>query len=249
MVAKKMLVSIDQFLIKSREINSVAELFQSYKELLLALGFNRVCFAVTSNHPTLSSDHELGVIYDSSMSDWVEHYTKSQYLEVDPVHKQGILSPGIQVWSEWAERQELPDSQANIFAAVERFGLYEGLTMSVHGSGGTKTAILMARSAPTNQKLDQKSLDAIELASHQFHKCYLDLMEHEFDLSANVLSAREEEVLKWMAQGCTKAEVGEKLIMSSHTVDYHMRNILKKLDARNTVAATAIAIQQQYISL
>ncbi len=244
-----MTVSIDQFVAQSRTIGTVAELFLTYQALLYELGFDRVCYAVTSDHPNLSGGHELGVIYDNSMSDWVQHYAQNQWLDVDPVHRQGLASPGINLWSDWASRTDLPDSQLELFSATERFGLHDGLTISVHGAGGTKTAILMASSRPREQQLTQQMLDLIELASHQFHNCYLDLMKHEFDFSHTVLSTREEEVLQWMAQGCTKAEVSEKLAMSSHTVDYHVRNILKKLDAKNTVAATAIAVQQNYISL
>ena len=72
----------------------------------------------------------------------------------------------------------------------------------------------------------------------------------EFEPSSNKpLSSREQEVLKWLAQGLTKSCVGDKLNMSSHTVDYHLRNILKKLDAKNTVAATALAIKQNLIEI
>jgi len=244
-----MTASIDNFLIQSRNIGTVAELFLAYQGLLQDFGYDRVCYAVTSNHPALNDGHKLGVIYDNNMSDWVEHYAASQYMDIDPVHKQGITNPGVQVWSDWAEQETLLESQSNMFAATERFGLNDGLTVSVHGAGGTKTAILMASSMPLKEKPDIHILDSIHLSSYQFHNIYLDLMKNEFDLHQVALSSKEEDVLQWMAQGCTKTEVGDKLSMSRHTVDYHVRNILKKLDAKNTTAATAIAIQQNYIAL
>jgi DNA-binding CsgD family transcriptional regulator len=56
------------------------------------------------------------------------------------------------------------------------------------------------------------------------------------------LSARETKVLHWLAQGHTKAEVGEILCISRHTVDFHVRNIAAKLGARNLAAAVYRAV-------
>ncbi|OFY93954.1 MAG: hypothetical protein A3K10_14905 [Bacteroidetes bacterium RIFCSPLOWO2_12_FULL_31_6] len=48
------------------------------------------------------------------------------------------------------------------------------------------------------------------------------------------LSEREIEVLKYIAAGDTNKEAGEKLFISPRTVETHRRNILSKLDVKNT---------------
>jgi len=242
-------ISLDTFLDQSQTATSVKTLFNIYQKLLGALGFDRVCYAFNSNHPTLIGEHELGVIYANNMRDWVEHYAENQYANIDPLHKHALTSPGIEVWEDWATRANLSASELDIFAQAKHFGLHNGITAFIHGAGGTKSSILMASSDASAGEQDKRSLDAIFLASYQFHNCYLDLMKYEFDISGAILSTREESVLKYMAQGYTKAEVSKSLNMSSHTVDYHVRNILRKLNAKNSVAATAIAIQQNYIFL
>jgi DNA-binding NarL/FixJ family response regulator len=55
------------------------------------------------------------------------------------------------------------------------------------------------------------------------------------------LTAREQEVLRLVAEGATNAEVAEKLVVSENTVKFHMKNILQKLHARNRAEVIAFA--------
>lgn len=61
------------------------------------------------------------------------------------------------------------------------------------------------------------------------------------------LSEREIEVLKYIAAGDTNKEAGEKLFISPRTVETHRRNILSKLDVKNTAEMIKYAFQHQLI--
>jgi DNA-binding NarL/FixJ family response regulator len=52
------------------------------------------------------------------------------------------------------------------------------------------------------------------------------------------LSRREEEILRLLANGLTDREIGEALTISTRTVETHVSNILRKLDARNRAEAS-----------
>lgn len=62
-----------------------------------------------------------------------------------------------------------------------------------------------------------------------------------------VLTRREKEVLELIAEGLTNNEVGEKLYISPATVDTHRKNLLAKLEAKNTASLVKIAMQLQLI--
>ena len=62
-----------------------------------------------------------------------------------------------------------------------------------------------------------------------------------------VLTRREKEVLELIAEGLTNNEVAEKLFISPATVDTHRKNLLAKLEARNTASLVKIAMQLQLI--
>jgi DNA-binding CsgD family transcriptional regulator len=56
------------------------------------------------------------------------------------------------------------------------------------------------------------------------------------------LSARERDVLGGLACGGSTEQIGLSLTMSPHTVRTHLRNIMRKLEARTRAHAVAIAI-------
>jgi DNA-binding CsgD family transcriptional regulator len=56
------------------------------------------------------------------------------------------------------------------------------------------------------------------------------------------LSARERDVLGGLANGRSTEQVGILLQMSPHTVRTHLRNIMRKLEAKTRAHAVAIAI-------
>ncbi len=61
------------------------------------------------------------------------------------------------------------------------------------------------------------------------------------------LSARQQEVLKLIAQGFSDAEIAGKLSLSRHTVHRHVTNILARLDVRSRAAAIAYAAREKLI--
>ena len=59
------------------------------------------------------------------------------------------------------------------------------------------------------------------------------------------LSAREEQILKAVAQGLSNKEIALKLTLSEKTIKHYMTNILQKLQVRNRVEA-AIKARERY---
>ena len=62
-----------------------------------------------------------------------------------------------------------------------------------------------------------------------------------------VLTRREKEVLGLIAEGMTNIEIAQKLFISVTTVDTHRKNLLAKLEAKNTASLIRIATQLQLI--
>ena len=60
----------------------------------------------------------------------------------------------------------------------------------------------------------------------------------------DALTAREEQVLRLVANGATNREVADALSITENTVKVHLRNILEKLHLQNRVQASAYAIRQ-----
>ncbi len=72
------------------------------------------------------------------------------------------------------------------------------------------------------------------------------LAEH---IGNEVLSAREIEVLKQIAEGNRNKDIGAQLSISEETVKAHVRHILDKLDAKDRTQAVSIGIRRGIIHL
>lgn len=61
--------------------------------------------------------------------------------------------------------------------------------------------------------------------------------------SGAALSAREHEVLRLVAKGLSAPQIAERLVLSSHTVKTHMRNLYEKLGVTDRAEAVAVAMR------
>ena len=61
------------------------------------------------------------------------------------------------------------------------------------------------------------------------------------------LTKREIEILQWMGKGLKRREIAERMHLSSHTIDSHLRNIYKKTHSHTPVAAYNKAFRKGYL--
>ncbi|TCN32917.1 DNA-binding NarL/FixJ family response regulator [Kribbella orskensis] len=72
---------------------------------------------------------------------------------------------------------------------------------------------------------------------------YLDRVRRGEGVPAEILTVREEEVLKLVAEGHSSKEIAEKLFISAKTVERHRSNMLHKLGLRDRLDLTRYAIR------
>ena len=73
---------------------------------------------------------------------------------------------------------------------------------------------------------------------------YLDRARHGDDARSDLLTERETQVVKLIAEGHSGREIAELLHISEHTVERHREHILDKLGLRDRVALTRYAIRR-----
>jgi DNA-binding NarL/FixJ family response regulator len=61
------------------------------------------------------------------------------------------------------------------------------------------------------------------------------------------LSAREREVIRWIAKGLNSSEVAQRLSITYNTVETHIKNIFHKLNVSNRHAMVAKAIKERLV--
>ncbi len=65
----------------------------------------------------------------------------------------------------------------------------------------------------------------------------------------NNITHREREILLNISMGLTANEIAESLFVSSHTIKSHRKNLMRKLEARNTAGLMRIAFETGLLEL
>jgi DNA-binding CsgD family transcriptional regulator len=69
----------------------------------------------------------------------------------------------------------------------------------------------------------------------------------EVDVSKNILTKREKDILKHVAQGLSSQDIADKLFISRHTVITHRKNICNKLAIKTIPGLTLYALVNKVI--
>jgi len=223
----------EDFLVESRNANSVNSLFALCSEMLTNLGFDQLLYAVFRENKRTAEDIDPSLVNHDILKGWLEHYRQNDYLEVDKTTHLLRSSPGIYNWGAIRERCDLSLLQKRIMNEA---------TQSVRG-------FMLASTSEVSESPSQCQLDTLLAVSNHFSNCFVSIVLPETNSYLVTLSMKELEVLKWLATGMTRYEIADKMTVSAHTVDYHSRNIMRKLDVKNMTAALGMSIKQGLLEL
>lgn len=238
-------MTLAKFIDESLKLDDPEDLFASYLSALGDYGVDRVLYSALRNTP-----HEEAAIPGISHSypdDWIAYYMANDYVKLDPVRQHGMGTRNAFTWADMARFRDLTPEQSKLMNQGEDAGLNNGVAIAFHGPLGEVYGVGMASSS-ANPEVGL-NLKEIQVLSTQFHVLFSALHDHERNASGAQLTPRESEVLKWCAVGKSNWSIGEILGISEHGVDFHMRNILRKLDADTRVTAVVKGLHRGLIVL
>ncbi len=75
-----------------------------------------------------------------------------------------------------------------------------------------------------------------------------DIDFESFSCEPVLLSERENQIIVFIAEGKTNAQIAETLFLSNHTINTHRKNIMAKLGVKNTAGIVMYAVKTELIS-
>jgi DNA-binding NarL/FixJ family response regulator len=87
-------------------------------------------------------------------------------------------------------------------------------------------------------------LESIQKASIDIN----DIDFESFSCEPVLISERENEIIKLIAEGQTNQQIAETLFLSNHTINTHRKNIMSKLGVKNTAGIVMYAVKTQLVS-
>ena len=91
-----------------------------------------------------------------------------------------------------------------------------------------------------------QAIEAVSKGNMFFNVDYQKQNTSKFDQKP-ILTRRELEVLKEIADGLTNQQIADKLFISSTTVSTHRQNLMLKLDTNNTALLIKMALKFEFI--
>lgn len=238
-------MNLEDYIHETNKSKNIQTLFNYFEKYMTDIGFDRVILGLMTDHPRLKKEAVHGFLKNYPVG-WLEHYFGQEYNHIDPVRHKAYSAIGAYTWDELKTSIQLSSKQMLMFNEAEDAHFFNGIGVSMRGPGGAIAAVGAACSVK-NGNLNKDILDAANLMSVQFYTCYWRLMEKKVTLVH--LTAKEQEILTWSAAGYTKSQIAHKLCLSIHTVDFHVRNCLAKLEAQNITHAVSRALNLSLIHI
>jgi LuxR family quorum-sensing system transcriptional regulator SolR len=177
------------------------------------------------------------VVFDGYPSGWMVHYKERDYVTVDPTISSGMQNSRLLVWTSALFAKASP-----LWADAQEAGLRVGAAQACWADIATFGLFSVARSS---KKIDEVELGVLQTSlawlATNMHQRMQRLMQRDSPPLVD-LSVREREVLSWTADGKTAWEIGRILSVGESTVNFHIKNAMSKLGARNKVQAAVIAV-------
>lgn len=221
-------------------------LINSTVDVATSLGFEFVAYGVLSGaENVVAIEGETSNIILNYPLDWQKHYFEKKYYSIDPVVTR---APYLHAPCPWDGMKFGGMAEAQFFHEAAEAGLRSGISVPLHGPLGHVAVVSFASSMRHTHMRDVvPSLHAIA-ARFDVIQTLLSGKRKDGD-AAPLLTARQCECLKWVAQGKSSWDISRILCVSENTVNFHLKVVLKKLETSSRVVAVVKALRLGLIVL
>ncbi len=223
--------------------SSIEELTVLCREATQRLGFHNFVYALRV--PTNFANARL-IMLDGYPEGWVKRYFEAGHSDADPVIA-WCLKQVVPI--RWSDLVLEPGSHAEqVMREAAEYGLRDGVTMPVHSPQGELGILSLSLDAPPEvaAPITERALPHVHLLATHLHQAVRRISGLEQD-NGPQLTSRENECLRWTADGKTSREIAQLLGVSESTVNFHINNAMHKLDVVNRQQGVAKAALRRMI--
>jgi LuxR family transcriptional regulator len=217
--------------------HSEQQLFDAMVKLVRAEGFDLCSYGI---RPPLPFTKPRIMVFDNFPARWHQQYRSQGYVEIDPTVRHGLRSLLPIVWTD-----EVFAETRDFWEDARGQGLRYGWAQPCRDPSGVAGMLTVARA---NEPLSDSELKVkvprLLWMTQVAHVAMSKLVVNRIVPEAEVrFSRREVAVMRWTAEGKTSGEIAEILRITERTVNFHIGNVITKLNVANkTAAAIRLAV-------
>lgn len=214
-----------------------------------------------SEAETALEDEPSPIIVCNYPDEFRRHYEQERRYVVDPLLRatSGSLTPFI--WGEVVGRMKLSPVQQLLCRERTEAGIFDEIICPVHAPDGQAFALRLARGQPGS--CDPAHLGVFQVIAIHFYYAFAKHWGPPAERSisnrglqdnpqsalshTSILAKREQECLLWTARGKSASSISVILGLSENTVNFYVKNAMKKLGTTNRMVAVVSAVRSGLI--
>nr|WP_289851698.1 LuxR family transcriptional regulator [Sinorhizobium meliloti] len=241
-------IEFDRFLYRSDGIAESKQLFDFLSAFAVHCGFTWMAYGpLITDRNVLSSirgDSEEILNYPD---EWQERCLEGGYSRIAPIIEVSRMRTGPFRWSEVYSDASTTEYERRIFDEAATFGLRSGITVPLRGPHGSFA--IMSFAQHREREFQNRIIAYLHHAALHFHlKVAMIANSHRLEKVPD-LSQREKECILWVARGKSSWDIGVIMRISENTVNFHIKNLMRKLDTSSRTVAAMKAISLGIIDL
>ncbi len=189
---------------------------------------------VTSANGELRS---YSIISTNYPPEWLKVYEGNGYPYIDPLVRENFATFELQYWKD-TYRKHMPPRK--FIMDARDFKLNDGYTIGARNRNGSNGSIFTISSGLMKQ--EKRTGTVLRVMAPHLHNCMARIQKAAKKQGIKI-SFREKEVLSWLKEGKSSWDISEILHVSENTVNFHIKNIMQKLDTVNRSQAVAKALE------
>ncbi|MEP0392519.1 MAG: LuxR C-terminal-related transcriptional regulator [Erythrobacter sp.] len=193
------------------------------------------------------SDGTATAVYSDGYSrQWLDLYETAGFRANDPIPARVMRHGSMMTWLDAMRSAPNTDAQENYMKTGGRHGLIHGVGFPLFGPGGRNAYASVDFGKPITE-VDPEALGTVRSIAQAGHQRICVLLDEDVDRPA--LSAREIEVLEWVARGKSTSSIATILELSPDTVKTYSKRIYAKLDVTDRVGAVVKALRMGLVEV
>lgn len=237
------------FIESANRTRSLTALFDLLVSCAIQEGFTEIAYgALTYAEPVRLPEYQPPAIAVNFPASWCERYFERKYYEVDPVVRRAptLLRPFM--WDQLGDQRQLQPDEQLVLNECREAGLRHGVSVPLFGPLGRVSAMSFASRHDDAEPLHR--MGHLNVLAWQFHIAFTEIARPEERSQVKVdLSKRERDCLRWTAEGKSSWDIGMILNISENTVNFHIKNAMRKLETSSRTVAVVKAIRLNLIEL
>lgn len=220
-----------------------ADFLKKLQAAARAVGFDYVLAGIEWRPPGLGPIQHI-------TSGWPEPYRKLYaergLIAVDPTvpYCQKHTAP-----LEWTDGLYRTAGSLEVLEESRRFGLGHGLSVPVHESQRVVSMLSLGRDRPCENESER---ELVRAGGQVLANCAHVVIKRVLfpGLATQLLAEltpQELECLKWLVQGKSNTVIADILNISDNTVEFHLKNLFRKLKVTTRVHAAVLAVEMNLV--